>query len=87
MSRGRGEDPEIELGRVRQRVEEALTAEAALKVTDLALGGEDVMRILGIAPSPRIGEILRELLERVTEDPSLNTPDRLEALVRELGSG
>lgn len=86
LSRGRGEDPEIELARVRDRVAEALSAEAALKITDLAVGGADVMRILGVGPSPRVGQVLRDLLERVTEDPSLNTPDRLEAIVREIGS-
>jgi len=86
-SRGRGEDPEAELSAVRARVDEALRDQAALKVTDLALGGADVMRILGVGPGPRVGAILRDLLERVTEDPSLNTPEALEALVRELGAG
>jgi tRNA nucleotidyltransferase (CCA-adding enzyme) len=86
LARGRGEDPEIELGAVRQRVEDALRAEAALKITDLALGGAEVMRILGIGPGPRVGQVLRDLLERVIEDPSQNTAERLEALVRELGA-
>lgn len=85
-ARGRGEDPEVELSGVRRRIAEALADEAALKISDLALGGADVMRLLGIGPSPRVGEVLRELLERVTEDPSLNTPERLEVIVRGLGA-
>jgi len=86
-ARGRNEDPEREIAAVRQRVADALSQEAALKVTDLALRGADVMRILGVPPGPRVGWILRQLLERVIEDPALNTPTGLDALVRELGPG
>ena len=57
-------------------------SDAALKVTDLALDGKDVMRILEIPPSRRIGQILEWLLERVLDDPSLNTREKLEELLR-----
>jgi tRNA nucleotidyltransferase (CCA-adding enzyme) len=49
---------------------------------DLALGGADIQQ-LG-ASGPRVGEILSALLERVLDDPSLNTRERLLALAREL---
>jgi hypothetical protein len=55
---------------------------APLTVGDLAIGGGE-LRAMGVAPGPLYGRILRDLLERVTDDPSLNTPDALEALVRE----
>ncbi len=42
------------------------------------------MRILGIRPGREIGEILERLLERVLDDPSLNTREKLEALLPEL---
>jgi hypothetical protein len=35
------------------------------------------MAELGIAPGPRIGELLGRLLEAVLDDPSLNRRDRL----------
>ena len=44
----------------------------ALTLRDLDVNGEDVMRELGLAPGPRVGEILSWLLEEVLEDPALN---------------
>jgi tRNA nucleotidyltransferase (CCA-adding enzyme) len=55
----------------------------ALKVTDLAIGGDD-LRALGLAPGPRYGEILGALLQRVVEDPALNERERLLAEARAL---
>jgi tRNA nucleotidyltransferase (CCA-adding enzyme) len=49
----------------------------------LALDGHDLL-VLGVPPGPRIGEVLDRLLDRVLDDPSLNTRERLAALVREL---
>jgi tRNA nucleotidyltransferase (CCA-adding enzyme) len=49
---------------------------------DLALGGSDIQQ-LGVS-GPRVGEILSVLLDRVLDDPSLNTRDRLLTLAREL---
>lgn len=50
---------------------------------ELALDGNDLLA-LGVPRGPRVGEVLDQLLERVLDDPSLNTPDRLTALVRNL---
>lgn len=56
----------------------------ALTTGALAIDGGDLKR-LGLQPGPRFGEILRELLDRVLDDPSLNTTDALTAIVeREL---
>ena len=51
----------------------------------LVAKGEDVMRILGIPPGPKIGKILAALLEEVLERPELNDVAVLEKRVRELG--
>ncbi|HTB56516.1 MAG TPA: HD domain-containing protein [Polyangia bacterium] len=82
--RGFGEDPDEELGELQRRIAVVADADAALKVTDLAIDGKDVMRILGIAPGREIGVILERLLERVLDDPSLNEREKLEALLPEL---
>jgi tRNA nucleotidyltransferase (CCA-adding enzyme) len=82
--RGFGENPDVELGELRRRISEVAHEDAALKVTDLAIDGRDVMRILGIPPSREIGVLLERLLERVLDDPSLNEREKLEALLREL---
>lgn len=84
--RGFGEDPEGELAELRRRIGEVSAADAALRVSDLALDGRDVMRILAIRPGRSVGVILERLLDAVLDDPALNTPEGLEALVRELAA-
>jgi tRNA nucleotidyltransferase (CCA-adding enzyme) len=81
VGRGFGEDPERELGELRRRIQTVAAADAALHVTDLAIDGKDVMRVLGIPPSRDIGMILERLLEQVIDDPSLNEREKLEALL------
>jgi tRNA nucleotidyltransferase (CCA-adding enzyme) len=83
-ARGFGEDPEGEIGELRRRIAREIERDAALKVSDLALSGGDVMRILGCPPGPIVGEVMRRLLERVLDDSELNTPEKLAALVPEV---
>ena len=66
------------------RFQREIDRAAALKVTDLALGGEDVMRELGLGPGRQVGQILARLLERVIDDPDLNTPNALLRLLPEV---
>jgi len=80
-ARGRGEDPDSELAALRAHIARVLAESAALKVGDLAVSGADVMRVLGCRPGRIVGEVLRRLLERVLDDASLNTKERLEALI------
>jgi tRNA nucleotidyltransferase (CCA-adding enzyme) len=82
--RGFGEDPDVELGELRRRIGEVATADAALRITDLAIDGKDVMRILDVRPGRIIGVVLERLLERVLDDPSLNDAAQLSALVPEV---
>jgi len=83
-SRGQGEDREGETRELRARISEVAADDATLRVTDLAIDGKDVMRLLDIPPSKRIGQILDELLERVLDDPTLNQKENLERLVRQI---
>jgi tRNA nucleotidyltransferase (CCA-adding enzyme) len=82
--RGFGEDPDQEIGELRRRIGEVADEDAALKITDLAIDGRDVMRVLGVPPSRAIGAVLERLLERVLDDQSLNERDKLEALLPEV---
>ncbi len=82
--RGFDEDPENEIGELRARVAAVAAEDAVLKVTDLAMNGADVMRVLNIRPGRIIGELLEKLLERVIDDPSLNEREKLEALLLEI---
>ena len=81
---GRGDDPEDEIAPLRARVEAELRAAAALKLSDLAIGGAEVMQTLGLPPGPQVGHVLARLLERVLDDPSLNTREALLALLPEV---
>ena len=56
-----------------------------LSLKDLAIDGSDVMRILGINPSKKVGEILNILFEEILDEPKKNTKEELEKRVRELG--
>jgi tRNA nucleotidyltransferase (CCA-adding enzyme) len=79
-----------DLEAMRARIEAMLASSQALGVRDLAVSGDDVMRILEIAPGPRVGEVLERLLEEVIEDPSGNDRarllDRLASIKAEAGS-
>jgi len=65
-------------------VQEEIRAASAFSLKDLAIDGNDVMKELGIPPSPKVGTILNELFERVTDDPKLNTREDLLEAVRQL---
>ncbi|HLL82496.1 MAG TPA: CCA tRNA nucleotidyltransferase [Longimicrobium sp.] len=82
-ARGAGEgDPRLrETAALRRRVGRILASAPALTLGGLAIGGAELRR-LGIPAGPVMGEILRDLLERVTDDPSLNTPEALTEIVR-----
>ncbi len=51
----------------------------------LKLRGEDIMALLKIEPSPRVGFVLSVLLEEVLDDPARNTREYLESRAKELG--
>ena len=74
-----GADPDGEIGR---RLASIVAARPPLSAKELALNGADIMKALGVGPSPVVGEATRFLLERVLERPDLNTPDQLRELLR-----
>jgi tRNA nucleotidyltransferase (CCA-adding enzyme) len=66
------------------RVRAILTARDPLSSRDLAIDGSVLQKQLGIPPSRRLGEMLQALLERVLDDPSLNRPETLLEIAREI---
>ena len=58
-----------------------LTAEerrgTTIRVSDLAIGGNDVIEILGIEPGPMVGMVLSQLLQAVIDGEIENTRDDL----------
>ncbi|MEK7519969.1 MAG: CCA tRNA nucleotidyltransferase [Patescibacteria group bacterium] len=55
-----------------------------ISVKMLKVNGDDVMRILGISPSPKIGIILNAMLSEVLDNPKLNTEEYLDDRMVEL---
>jgi tRNA nucleotidyltransferase (CCA-adding enzyme) len=75
----KGKDPTEDLQRLamlKEHVARVVAAGAALSTRDLAIGGEDLMK-LGLRPGPIFGEIFRTLLDEVIEDPTRNEPSYL----------
>lgn len=67
------------------RVEKVLREGEAVKVTMLRVNGEDVMKMLGIQPGPKVGHVLNALLEEVLDDPEKNNREHLESRIAALG--
>jgi tRNA nucleotidyltransferase (CCA-adding enzyme) len=68
---------------MRARIERLLRESSALRVTDLAVDGNDVMRELEIAPGRAVREALEALLEEVLDDPARNTREHLVMRLRD----
>jgi tRNA nucleotidyltransferase (CCA-adding enzyme) len=84
---GKGRNVERELAALKElrgRIDKSIEEGNALRTQDLAVGGKDVVDQLEGGAGPMVGEILRTLLDRVIEDPSLNTRDKLMPMVEEL---
>lgn len=82
-ARGRNVQEALErLRLLRSRVETILDARPALEARELALDGNAIMRVLGVGPSPLVGDATRFLMEQVFENPELNSPEKLSDLLR-----
>lgn len=66
------------------RVEKILREEETPSPKMLKINGDDIMRILNIPPSPKVGHILEVLLQEVIDDPSKNNKNNLESKIHEL---
>ena len=81
VGKGFGEDAEARVTPLREAVARVLAEKSALSVKDLEIDGADVMQALALAPGRRVGEVLTALLERVVDDPQLNSREVLLALL------
>lgn len=65
------------LEKFRKRIRRVMEEDSALKVTDLDIDGHAIMQHFRIKPGRIVGRMLNEMLERVLDDPSLNTREEL----------
>lgn len=68
---------------LRSRVDKALQEKSAMGLKDLAVNGGDLIA-LGIPAGKKMGLILKELFEAVTDDPGMNSRDALLGLAKNL---
>ncbi len=68
---------------LRERVDAALSQKSAMGLKDLAVNGGDLIA-LGIPAGKKMGAILKELFEAVTDDPAMNSRDALLGLAKNL---
>ncbi len=69
-----------------QRVEKEIADANAFSLRDLRTDGNEIMRELSIPPGPAVGQILNALFERVLDEPSLNTREKLIELAKAMRS-
>lgn len=66
-----------QLAALQIRIAEERAHRPALAIADLHIAGQDLLSTLQLPAGPRVGQVLRHLLDRVLEDPTLNQRDRL----------
>jgi putative nucleotidyltransferase with HDIG domain len=67
-----------------ERIRDVLSTNPVTDSKDLAIDGHDIMEFLGISGGPDVGRIIKSLVEKVINDPKLNTKDELFQLLREI---
>jgi tRNA nucleotidyltransferase (CCA-adding enzyme) len=72
IAHGWGKDFENQIEEFEKRIHAQIKTSSAFSLSDLAVNGHDVMNVLGLQPSPKVGQILNQLLEDVIENPEHN---------------
>ncbi len=71
------------LDELESRIEEQLSGPMLLKTTELAIGGREVMDVLGVQPGPVVGKSLNFLREIIIDSPESNEPKKLMDILRD----
>jgi len=67
---------------VLKRIRKIEKEDHALKLTDLAINGKDIISIFKIKPGRKVGKALQYCLEEVLKNPELNTKEKLISLLK-----
>ena len=60
---------------------------SALSIKQLAIDGKVLARDCGVAPGPKMGQLLQELLQHVLKHPEDNQAEALKVLAIKFGAG
>lgn len=67
----------LDVDEFERRIREELAKKPPFGLRDLAVNGEVIMQEFGLAPGPKVGQVLNFLLEKVLDDPEYNVKERL----------
>ena len=70
-------DSREEIDAFQKRIDKVVAKESTFSISELAVGGEDIMNVFSLKPSKTIGEVLRYLLEQVIDWPHYNDKKKL----------
>ncbi len=72
------------LAELQNRVEGLTKNPVVTKTRDLAIDGRAVMNILGLSPGDEVGNALNILVDKVTDNPQLNTEEHLTTILENM---
>ncbi len=76
------EDKLNNLENLKEYYKEIMDKQQCLTIKELAISGKELME-LGMKPGPQIGDVLKNLLDKVLDEPELNEREQLIKLVKE----
>jgi tRNA nucleotidyltransferase (CCA-adding enzyme) len=84
LAHGWGRDFEKDIDAFKERIDALMQKSPPLRLSELAVNGRDVMDVLGLQPGPKVGEILKQLLDTVLEKPEYNQKYKLIQVLEEI---
>jgi tRNA nucleotidyltransferase (CCA-adding enzyme) len=84
LAHGRGDEGLSLLSELKERIKEITERPFPGVTRDLAIDGHRVMATLCLQPGPEVGRVLDALMEKVTDQPELNTEEGLVDLLKQV---
>jgi tRNA nucleotidyltransferase (CCA-adding enzyme) len=72
------------LDELEKRIMKQLNGPMLTTMQDLVIDGYKVTAFLGIPPGPKVGRVLKELMEKVTDHPEMNNKETLLGLLEQM---
>lgn len=84
MGKGNESATRMMTDKMRNLINNESASQAVFSPKDLAVNGNDIIKVLGISSGPQVGEVIKKLMDLVIEHPSLNNRQELLNIVKTL---